>query len=701
MRAREPDTVGAIARDGVRVGYEVFEGPTDAPTIVLLTSWAIVHMRQWKHQVPFLAREFRVVTVEGRGNGAADRPLDPAAYTDVEAVQDALDVLDAVGVARAVVVGLSLGGRRALQLAAWHPERVLGVVAIAPTLPSLAVMWDFDVHRDRYEGWEKFNREHWETDYRDFVEFFAAQVLTDPHATKATEDFVSWALDTDGPTLAATVAVLAGTTTDDAEAVGRAVRCPVLVVHGDADAVVPWEFGAALAQWTRGTLLTLPGAGHAPPLRDPVRVNLAVRDFARALAPPPPRQTTWTPARARRPRVLVVSSPIGLGHARRDVAIARELAADRPELEIDWLAQHPVTALLDQYGLRRHPASALLASECAHIEDVAGEHDLHAFRAIRAMDEILVANFHVFADVVEQGHYDLVVADESWEIDHFLHENPELKRAPFAWLTDVVGWLPMPDGGAVEAALTADQNAEMAEHVARYPRLRDRSVFVGEPGDLVTDPLGPGLPSVREWTCAHFAFSGWVSTTGPVGDREELRAELGWTPDERVCVVAVGGSGVGRALLERVAAAYPLLREQVPGLRLVAVAGPRIDPASLRVPAGVEVRGHVPDLERELTAGDVAVVQGGLTTTMELAIAGRPFVYVPLEHHFEQQIHVPHRLARLGAGVRLDYADATPETVAATVAALLTRPVRPVRPITVGPDGARRAADLLGELLPS
>ena len=99
------------------------------------------------------------------------------------------------------------------------------------------------------------------------------------------------------------------------------------------------------------------------------------------------------------------------------------------------------------------------------------------------------------------------VGDEGWEIDHFLHENPGLKRAPFAWLTDFVGWLPMTDGGDREAYLTADYNAEMVEHVARYPRLRDRSVFVGDPDDLVTDPLGPGLPTMRDWTEAHFDFT--------------------------------------------------------------------------------------------------------------------------------------------------------------------------------------------------
>lgn len=693
MRAREPDEVGTVTRDGVRVGYEVFEGPTPSLTVVLLTSWAIVHMRQWKAQVPFLAREFRVITVEGRGNGAADRPADPEAYRDTEMVADVIAVLDATGTGQAVMVGLSMGGRRALELAAWHPDRVLGVVAIGAALPW-PLPGDFDEVRGSHEGWEKANRHYWKADYPGWVEFFTSRILTDAHSTKPFEDIVGWGLETDAETLIATVPGIAERTAAEAEAICRSIRCPVLVVHGDADEVTPYELGVAIAGWTGGAFVTMPGGGHAPPLREPVRVNLLLRAFARSMAPPRPRRTTWTPARHRRPRVLFVSSPIGLGHARRDVAIARELAAARPDLQIEWLAQHPVTEVL-RSG-RVHPASALLASESAHIESEAGEHDLHAFQAVRRMDEILVANFHVFADVVDEGRHDLVVADESWEIDHFLHENPELKRAPFAWLTDFVGWLPMPDGGAAEAALTADYNAEMVEHVARYPRLRDRSVFVGEPDDLVADPLGPGLPTVRGWTREHFAFSGWVPTGGPSRDREELRAELGWAPDDPVCVVSVGGSGVGRALLERIGGAYPLLVERVPGLRLVAVAGPRIDPASLRVPAGVEVRGHVPDLERELTACDAAVVQGGLTTTMELACAGVPFVYVPLAHHFEQQFHVPHRLARLGAGVRMDYADLTPEAITAAVADLFRRPARPA---AVPADGARRAALLLADLV--
>lgn len=695
MHARDPDQQGVVERDGVRIGYDVHGWDRPEPTIVLLTSWAIVHMRQWKAQVPYLARHFRVITVEGRGNGRADRPGTAEAYADQEYVDDAIAVMDATGTEQAVVVGLSMGGRHALQLAAWYPRRAAGVVAIGTALP-----WpfppDFDEPKPRYEGWGKANRHYWTADYRGWVEFFMSQVFTEEHSIKQREDGVRWALATDAGTLLLTTPAIAAPTAADAEAVCRAVRCPVLVVHGHEDGIVPYAIGVDLARWTGGEFVTIRAGGHAPTMREPVLTNHLIRDFTRSLAPGAGSHRTFTRARSRRRRALWVCSPIGLGHVRRDLAIAGELRARRPELEIDWLTQHPVTRVLDERGERVHPASRHLANESAHVESEAGEHDLAVFEAIRRMDEILVANFMVFADLVEDEPYDLWIVDEGWDVDHFLFDNPELKRTPYAWLTDFVGWLPLPAGGAREAMLTADWNAERVERMRRYPRLRDASLFVGNPPDLVDASLGPGLPTVREWTLERYTCLGYVTGSRSPQDREALRAELGYRPDEQVCLVTVGGSGVGTHLLRRAVEAFPLVEKQVPGLRMVAVAGPRIDPRSVGAPDGVEVRGYVPDLHRHLAACDVAVVQGGLTTTMELVAARRPFVYVPLEHHFEQQVHVPHRLGQYRAGRRMDYAQARdPEALADAVATELARPVR-YRPVET--DGAARAAAMLAEL---
>ena len=248
-----------------------------------------------------------------------------------------------------------------------------------------------------------------------------------------------------------------------------------------------------------------------------------------------------------------------------------------------------------------------------------------------------------------------------------------------------------------EAELTADYNAEMIEHIARLPRIRDRALFVGNPGDIVDGTFGPGLPAIRQWTERHYDFTGYVTgfDSEELTDREALRAELGWAPGEPVCVVAVGGSGAGAHLLRRAIAAYPLAARRVSGLRMVVVAGPRIDPASLPAPPGVEVHAFVPDLHRWLAAADLAIVQGGLTTTMELVAAGRPFLYVPLRNHFEQHAHVRHRLANYRAGTCVEWADATPDHLAELVARDIGAAVD-YRPVETG--GADRAAQLVAEL---
>jgi predicted glycosyltransferase len=264
-------------------------------------------------------------------------------------------------------------------------------------------------------------------------------------------------------------------------------------------------------------------------------------------------------------------------------------------------------------------------------------------------------------------------------------------------MTDFVGWVPMADGGDHEAFLTSDYNAEMVEHVARYPRLRDRSVFVGDPEDLVDGLLGPDLPSIRDWTIDHFAFSGYVMGDRPdPADQARLRRRLGYDEDEVVCIVSVGGSGVGAPLLRRIIESYDAAAARVAGLRMHVVTGPRLDPADFPAPRGVEVHGFLPDLDLRHAVCDVAIVQGGLSTTMELTANQRPFLYFPLRHHFEQQVHVRHRLERHGAGRAMDYASADPEAIAE---ALVEELGRELDYVPVPSDGAAKAAALLGELL--
>jgi predicted glycosyltransferase len=256
----------------------------------------------------------------------------------------------------------------------------------------------------------------------------------------------------------------------------------------------------------------------------------------------------------------------------------------------------------------------------------------------------------------------------------------------------------MADGGDREAFLTADYNAEMIEQIARFPRVRDRAIFVGDPDDIVPHTFGQDLPAIREWTEAHYSFAGYVTGFDPVGigERQRLRHALGYRDDEQVCIVTVGGSGVGADLLRREIAAYPRAKSLVPQLRMIVDSGPRIDPATLPAHDGLEVRAYVHELYRHLAVCDLAVVQGGLTTSMELAANRRPFLYFPLRHHFEQNFHVHHRLQRHGAGRRMDFATATSEVIATAIATELGAQVDYL-PVTS--DGASRAAAVIAELL--
>jgi pimeloyl-ACP methyl ester carboxylesterase len=286
MRAREPDSDGYVDRDGVKLHHEVFGA--GEPTVFLLPAWSIVHSRQWKAQIPYLARRYRVVAFDGRGNGRSDRPSTAEAYDDAEYVADALAVLEATGTERAVLVGLSRGGRWAVELAAARPERALGAVLIDPAVPFMAPIplrqgFSFDEQLDTTEGWAKFNRHYWLREYRDFLEFFASEAFSESHSTKQIEDMVGWGLETSPETLVLTQLGSQPASREEMEAILRRVRCPVLVVHGGEDRVRPHAVGAAVAELTCGRLVTIEGGGHCPQARHPVRINLLIRQFVESL----------------------------------------------------------------------------------------------------------------------------------------------------------------------------------------------------------------------------------------------------------------------------------------------------------------------------------------------------------------------------------------------------------------------------------
>jgi len=674
---------GFIERKGVKSWYAVYG--ESGPWIAFTPIFQIAHSQMLKATVPYLAEHFRVFTMDLRGNGRSDRPRGQEHYAFDEYYGDFLAALDAGGVGRCAVIGISASAMTALRFAAEHPERVSHVI-VAGGYAQARIDDPQIAERVRAES------ERMRADWPKYLEWFFSLLFPEPHSTKPFEDGVRYGWASSGELVDWG---RNGWLKSDVTELAKRVKCPTLVIHGDADKRVPIERGRAIQRVVPGArMLTVGGGGHLQPARDPVMFNRAVRDFVGGI----PRGGTWVRAMSRRRRALFISSPIGLGHVQRDLAIARELRKLQPDLDIDWFTVDPAARYLEHEGERLHPITRRLANESRHFERLAGEHDLHAFFALRTMDEIMVRNFMTFSDLMDEEHYDLVIGDEAWDVDYYYHENPELKRQPFVFLTDFVGCLPMDEHDGREAHLCADRNADDIEHVARFPYVRDLALFVGNPDDVTDAPFGPGLPRIREWTDRNFAYIGYTLPFDPgtFSDTEKLRRRLGYEPKEKIAIASVGGTAVGGRLLGKIAQAFPRMKKQVPELRMILVAGPRLSPDALPKMEGLEVRPYVHNLFEHLACCDLALVQGGLSTTMELVATRRPFLSFPLARHFEQNVHVRRRLANYGADRSLAYAGLMPEALADRALEAMHAPVR-YKPVET--DGAARAAQRIAQVL--
>lgn len=680
----EPVREGFVERDGVRTWHAQFGDA--GPWLVFSPIYQIASSHMLRGVVPWLSQHFRVVVMDLRGNGRSDRPGRQEDYTFDHYYADLLAVIDSLQVDRLAIVGISATTMAAIRLAAEQPQRVTHLVSAGGWVN---MKLETPQARETADQALARMRANWPA----FLDGFFGAAFSEPHSTKPYEDaVVRNGGATDGETVALGRAGWLGT---DARELAARVRCPTLVIHGDGDKIAPFAQGETLAAAVPGArMLIVEGGGHLLCARDPIAFAQAVRDFVGAA----PARARWVRGMARKPKALFLSSAIGLGHVQRDLAIARELRKQQPDLEVDWFTVHPASAYLEREGERVHPICRRLANESRHFERRAGEHDLQAFFALRTMDEVMARNFLVFCDLLREEHYDIVIGDEAWEVDYHYHENPELKRQPFVFLTDFVGCLPMEEGDEREAFLCADRNADDIEHVARYPWIRDRAIFVGNEEDVPDLPFGPGLPRIREWTSRNFAFTGYALPFDPaaLADTEALRARHGYARHEKLVIAAVGGTSVGAPLLRRIADTFPLMKKEEPDLRMVLVAGPRVPRDALPAHDGLDVLPYVHNLFEHLACADLALVQGGLSTCMELVATRRPFLRFPLERHFEQCIHVTQRMHNYCAECTVRLRDLGARELADKALRTLHAPVN-YKPVET--DGAARAARQILEVM--
>ena len=274
----------------MRVHYQVFG--RGARTILLLPTWSVVHSDIWAKQVPHLAERYTVIAFDGRGNGASDRPTDPAAYSDWEFAADAVAVLDAVGADDAAVVSMSGGAASGLILAGDSPDRVAASIFIAPglaltpPLPERAAAGAlFDEPQTSYDGWLKFNRHYWNEDWKGFLEFFSAKCFSEPDSADQIAHWVEMGLETSPEVILATLEA-DGTSDEEERHLAATLTTPVLVIHGTDDQVIPLARSEELARLTGGTLAIVEASGHEPQYRHPDQVNALLDGFLDEHYPP-------------------------------------------------------------------------------------------------------------------------------------------------------------------------------------------------------------------------------------------------------------------------------------------------------------------------------------------------------------------------------------------------------------------------------
>jgi UDP-N-acetylglucosamine:LPS N-acetylglucosamine transferase len=223
----------------------------------------------------------------------------------------------------------------------------------------------------------------------------------------------------------------------------------------------------------------------------------------------------------------------------------------------------------------------------------------------------------------------------------------------------------------------------------------DLALFVGEPDDVPNRKFGFMLPNRLVWAKALCKFVGYILPFNPTdySDKIITRAKLGYGK-EPLIICAIGGTSIGKRLLELCGQAYQLLKDEIPGLQMVIVCGFRLSPDFLNLPKGIEIKKYVPDLYEHFAASDLSIVQGGATSTLELTALNKTFLYFPIEGHFEQA-HVAERLSRHQAGIRMSYSHTTPKILAEEIASNLGKEVNY---IPIRTDGAQKSAMHIMEL---
>lgn len=392
-------------------------------------------------------------------------------------------------------------------------------------------------------------------------------------------------------------------------------------------------------------------------------------------------------------KILFISGSLGLGHIARDLAIAKELRSQFPDVEIYWIAYEPALSVLISAGEKTVPEFNLYNNDNIQAEKTSKGTDLnlliYSFKSLGKWFQ----NANVVKKILKHNDFDLIIGDETYEILIALILRTLKLDIPFVIIYDFLG-LDAMSKNPFEHLIGFFMNWLWSLDYKIFTKDKNLALFVGEPEDVPVKRFSIIAPNRRGHAKKYYNFLGYILPFNPYEyiDKKRIRKKLGYGYKPLV-ICSIGGTSIGKELLELCAEAYPMVKEKIPDLHMVFVCGPRLLADSINIPKDMDIRQFVHDLYEHFAASDLAVVQGGGSTTLELTALKKPFIYFPLVGHTEQE-NISRRLQRYKAGIRMSYIDADPKMLAE---ALIKNINTDTNYKDIPLDGAKNAVKLLSK----
>ena len=372
------------------------------------------------------------------------------------------------------------------------------------------------------------------------------------------------------------------------------------------------------------------------------------------------------------------------------------LRKSNPDVEIFWLADSPATNVLKKAGEKLLRETELLTHGNKELESAAKNHGANLTRWVMNMRKNWSKNAKVVIELIHRENFDLVIGDETYDLLIGLFQDPSLKQFPFIIIFDFLG-MDRVTSSPIDALITYITNRMWSKALTHEPPICDKCIFVGEIEDIQDKKFGLLLPNRRVLAKKYLDFVGYILNfdSKDYMNKAKIRETLDYGKAP-LAICSIGGTSAGKELVDLSMKAVPIIQKVIPDFEMMMVLGPEVPVDSVKAVKGVTVVGYLPELFKHLAAADIAIVTGGGTVTLELTALQKPFLYFPLENHFEQEIAVASRCKRHNAGIRMRYSQTTPAMLAREVVNNIGKKVQYAN---VPPDGAQKAAKLISDFL--